>query len=59
MNNLKNYIAEIIRKCRSGDSKKGKSVCLYTKDGSKLLGRHKNKKSAKKQEAAIEIRKHS
>ena len=43
----------VIRKCKSGDAEEGKSWCLYTHDGSKLLGRHPSKESAEKQEAAI------
>lgn len=43
----------MIKKCKKGDGKKGKKVCLYTKDGKRLLGAHKTKQDAYKQEAAI------
>lgn len=43
----------VIRKCKEGDSEKGKPWCLYTHDGSKLLGRHPTKESARQQEEAI------
>lgn len=43
----------VIRKCKAGDSEEGKPWCLYTHDGSKLLGRHPSKESARKQESAI------
>lgn len=39
-------VTATIRKC-------GSKWCLYTKDGSKLLGKHDTKKGAQKQEAAI------
>lgn len=39
-------VTATIRKC-------GSKWCLYTKDGSKLLGRHDTKTGAQKQEAAI------
>jgi hypothetical protein len=48
----------VIRKCKKGDSAEGKPWCLYTKDGSKLLGRHPTKESAEKQERAIQVSKH-
>jgi hypothetical protein len=50
---LKLYLIEIIRRCKKGDSKDGKSVCLYSKSTGKLLGRHKSRKSAEEQEQAI------
>jgi hypothetical protein len=43
----------VIRKCKKGDAEEGKPWCLYTHDGSKLLGRHPSRESAEKQEAAI------
>jgi len=43
----------VIRKCKKGDSEEGKPWCLYTHDGSRLLGRHPSKESAVKQEQAI------
>lgn len=42
-----------VQKCRKGDGKKGKPWCLYTKDGKRLLGAHKSKQDAYKQEYAI------
>ena len=48
-----------IRKCKEKDKEPGKPWCLYSKDQSKLLGRHKTKESAEKQMAAVEIAKHS
>lgn len=39
----------MIRKC-------GSQWCLYTKDGSRLLGKHESKKKAHEQEAAIKAR---
>lgn len=54
----------MIKRCRKEDidSSKPESEqkwCLYTKDGSKLLGRHQTKDKAKDQETAIQISKHS
>lgn len=43
----------MIRKCKKGDGQAGKPWCLYTKDGKRLLGRHKTKEDCYKQEAAI------
>jgi len=43
----------MIKKCRKGDGKAGKPWCLYTKDGSRLLGAHKSQEDCYKQEAAI------
>lgn len=37
--------------------KKGNVYILYTKDGKKVLGKHSNKREARRQEAAIEIAK--
>ena len=53
----------IIKKCRKKDldpnrPKTEQRVCLYSKkDPDKLLGRHPNEESAKKQEQAIQIHK--
>ena len=48
----------VIKECRESDidpdrPKSEQKICLYTHDGKKLLGRHPNKESAEKQEAAI------
>jgi len=48
----------MIRKCKQGDAKEGKPWCLYTHDGSKLLGTHPSKESAVKQEQAIKAQAH-
>jgi len=48
----------VIHKCKKGDSQEGKSWCLYTHDGSRLLGRHKTKSDAEAQERAIQVSKH-
>ena len=50
------YRDAIIRKCKSGDAEEGKPWCLYTHDGSRLLGRHPSKESALKQERAIKAK---
>ncbi len=39
--------------------KEGKKWILYTKDGSRILGKHSSRGDAKRQEAAIEISKHA
>lgn len=57
-------ITAVIKKCREQDidpdrPRSEQKVCLYTKDGTKLLGRHPSKESAEKQERAIQTRKHS
>jgi hypothetical protein len=44
-------VTATIRKC-------GSKWCLYTKDGSRLLGKHDTKKGALKQEAAIHAHGH-
>ncbi len=44
----------MIKKCKASDAEPGKPWCLYTKDGSRLLGRHATKEAARKQEAAIQ-----
>jgi hypothetical protein len=46
----------IIRPCYSGDSKPGFPICLYSKRKPRLLlGRHKNKSSALRQERMIQM----
>lgn len=50
---LKQFIFETIKACKKGDSKDGKKICLYSKSTGKLLGRHRSRKSAKRQERAI------
>lgn len=56
-------IESVIRPCKKKDkdSRPGKEqkVCLYTSDGSKLLGRHPSKEKALRQERAIQKHKHS
>ena len=47
---LKEILNEVIKK-------EGNKWVLYSKDGSKVLGRHDTKEDAKKQEAAIKINK--
>jgi hypothetical protein len=49
-------VTAIVQKCRKGDGKNG-PWCLYTKDGSRLLGSHPSKEAAIKQEQAIQIHK--
>ena len=44
----------VIRDCDPDDAEPGKDVCLYTRDGKRLLGRHKDRHSAHMQEVAIE-----
>lgn len=54
----------VIRPCRKRDydpkrPQSAQKVCLFTKSGPRrLLGRHPDFKSAKRQEVAIEIRRH-
>ena len=54
----------VIRPCRKRDLDPSRPagrqrVCLYTKKTPRrLLGRHPNRAAARRQEAAIEIRKH-
>lgn len=50
----------IIRPCRKGDvdPKRPKDrVCLYDSKGKRVLGRHRNRKGALRQERAIHVRK--
>lgn len=54
----------VIKKCREQDidpdrPRSEQKYCLYSRDGSKLLGRHPTQDSAKNQEKAIQTRKHS
>lgn len=52
----------VIRLCRKRDldpKRPGHRLCLYDSKGDRLLGRHPNRKSALRQERAIQIRKHS
>lgn len=44
----------VIMPCKKKDKEPGKNVCLYTKNKSRLLGRHETKQDAYKQEYAIE-----
>ena len=52
----------VIKRCRQQDKDDrpaSKQVwCLYTHDGSRLLGRHPTEEAAKRQERAIQVRKH-
>ena len=48
----------VIQKCRKEDREPGKPWCLYSKNKSKLLGRHKTKSDAETQERAIQVSKH-
>ncbi len=50
---LREFVREVIRRCRKGDAQDGKSVCLYTHDGKRLLGRHRSRASAERQERAV------
>lgn len=46
----------IIRPCYSGDGKPGFPICLYSKRKPRLLlGRHRNKNSALRQERMIQM----
>lgn len=49
------YRDAIIRKCKDGDAEEGKPICLYSHEN-KLLGRHPNEASARKQESAIKAK---
>lgn len=52
----------VIRRCRKRDidpKRPGHKVCLYTKSKPRrLLGRHRTRKSALRQERVIQMRKH-
>jgi hypothetical protein len=62
METLLDYILEVIKKCKASDKDsrpdKEQKICLYTKDGKRLLGRHPNKKSAFRQEKVVQMKKH-
>lgn len=48
----------IIRPCLKRDRKGGKTICLYSKSKPRrLLGRHRSRASALRQEQVINIRK--
>ena len=50
----------IIRPCRKRDidpARRGHKICLYAKKSKRLLGRHRSKLSALRQERAIQIHK--
>lgn len=47
-----------IMKCKEKDKEAGKPWCLYTKDKSRLLGRHPTRESAEKQMRLVEMKKH-
>lgn len=53
----------VIHPCKPGDKDDRpadqQKVCLYTSDGSKLLGRHPSKEKAEAQERAIQVNKHA
>lgn len=54
------YQLGVIKPCRQRDidpKRRGHKVCLYAKKSKKLLGRHKSRASALRQERAIQIRK--
>lgn len=53
---MREFIAEIIRRCKKGDGKKNKPYCLYAKSSGRLLGRHSSRASARRQERAIKAR---
>lgn len=53
----------VIDRCRKRDLKKGRPKraqkwCLYTRDKSRVLGRHPTKKRAQNQERVVQARKH-
>lgn len=52
---LRSLISEIVKRCKAKDKQKGKSWCLYTRDGKCLLGRHKTPHDAYAQEKAIHV----
>lgn len=52
---LRDYVIEVVKRCKKGDKKVGKPWCLYTKDGKRVLGHHKTPADAYAQEKAIEL----
>jgi hypothetical protein len=60
--NTEKIIEAVIKRCpkKDKDSRPDseQQYCLYTRDESRLLGRHPSKEKALKQEEAIEIHKH-
>lgn len=55
------YGLGVIRRCRARDidpKRPAHTVCLYDRKGKRLLGRHRSRPSALRQERAIQIRKH-
>lgn len=51
----------IIRPCRRSDidpKRPGHKICLYSRSKKRLLGRHRTRKSALRQERVIQMRKH-
>jgi len=56
------FIQAVIQKCRKEDQDDRPSDqqqwCLYTKDRSRLLGRHPSKEKAREQEKAVQYFKH-
>ena len=56
------YVLGVIRRCRSRDidpERPGLRVCLYDRKGRRLLGRHRSRAAALRQEQAIQLRKHA
>lgn len=54
----------VIHECKPADKDDDRPAdqqkwCLYTSDGSRLLGRHPSKEKAENQERAIQVNKHS
>lgn len=52
---LREFIQEIVKRCRKKDKQKGKPWCLYTHDGKRVLGHHKTPEDAYAQEKAIQV----
>lgn len=46
---LRGFVQEMIKRCRSSD----KPWCLYTRDGSRVLGRRPSRSRAERQERAV------
>ena len=56
------FLLGVIRACRQRDidpARPGHRTCLYDSKANRLLGRHRNRASAVRQERAIQIRKHA